>query len=267
MNNSVDCISKEQDLNSLKCRNSPLISVIIPTHNRYDYLINAISSVASQTYNNIELIIVNDGSTDSSYKVLKNNIDKLMSSLEKKLNNIKIIELEKSSKEKLGYPCGAVPRNEGIANATGEFIAFLDDDDIWLPDKLEIQMNEMLTKNYDFSATDSYIGSGFYDPNKHYKIYNAEHYKDALSKIFNINGSLPNVFDYNFVSIHNPIITSSVVISKELCNKIGKMELIRNGGAVINGKRDWQDWNYWRRALKYCNCLYINQPLLYYDTK
>ena len=227
-----------------------MISVIIPSYNRYQNLINAINSVKEQTYKNYEIIVVSDGSTDIRYK--------------KDIDNVQMIRLPKSSKETLGYPCGAVPRNKGLEIAKGEYICFLDDDDIWMPNKLEIQITEMKKNNMDISSTDGYIGKGFYDSNKKYKIYNKEHYWEGLKKIYNID-KFPNKFDLNFVKIHNIIITSSICFKKSLVDKIGYMKLIKNGGAKIKGKKEWQDWDYWKRMLKYSDCLYINKPLFYYD--
>ena len=230
-----------------------MISVIIPTHNRYNNLLNAIKSVKKQTYKDIEIIVVSDGSSDKRY--------------EKDIENVKMIRLNKSSKENLGYPCGAVPRNEGLKVSKGEYIAFLDDDDIWMPNKLEIQIDEMKKNNIKMSCTDGYIGNGYYDKNKKYKIYNKEHYWLALKKKFKLKDKFPNKFNLDFVKIHNPIITSSICFKKELINEIGYMKLIKNGGQIINGKKEWQDWDYWKRMLKYTECLYIDKPLVYYDLK
>lgn len=229
-----------------------MISVIIPTYNRYDNLLNAINSVKNQTYKDYEIIVISDGSTDKRY--------------EKDIDNVTMIRLTKSSREILGYPCGAVPRNEGLIKAHGEYIAFLDDDDIWMPNKLEIQIKEMIKNNMDISCTDGYIGKGFYDKNKNYKIYNKEYYFKQLTKKYNID-DFPKILDLKFIEIHNLIITSSICFKKELVYKIGYMKLIRNGGEIINGKKEWQDWEFWKRMLKNSNCLYIDIPLFYYDLK
>ena len=175
-----------------------MISVIIPTYNRYDNLLNAINSVKNQTFKDYEIIVVSDGSTDERYK--------------DDIENVTIIRLPKSSREVLGYPCGSIPRNEGLIKAHGEYIAFLDDDDIWMPNKLEIQIDEMKKNNIDMSYTDGYIGKGFYDKNKDNKIYNKEFYFNELKK-YNID-DFPKILDYNFIKIHNLIITSSICFKK-----------------------------------------------------
>lgn len=227
-----------------------MISVIIPSYNRYDNLINAINSVKNQTFKDYEIIVVSDGSTDKRY--------------ENDIENVFMIRLPKSSRQILGYPCGSVPRNEGLIKAKGKYIAFLDDDDIWMPNKLEIQINQMKKNNIDISCTDGYIGKGYYNENINYKIYNKEYYFKQLKKKYNIN-DFPKILNLKFIEIHNLIITSSICFKKELIYKVGYMKLIKNGGDIINNKKEWQDWEYWKRLLKYSNCLYIDIPLFYYD--
>lgn len=227
-----------------------MISVIIPSHNRYNNLLNAINSVKNQTYNNKEIIVVDDGSNDLRYK--------------NKIDDVIIINLPISSKKKLGYPCGAVPRNEGMKIAKGDYIAFLDDDDIWMPNKLEIQINEMIKKNIDVSSTDGYSGLGFYNPEKKYKIYNSG---EGLKKKFKLKNDFPDIFTYEFIKKNNPIITSSICFKKSLINKIGYMDLYKNGGQRIKGKKKFQDYEYWKRMLRHSDCLYIKKQLFYYDVK
>jgi glycosyltransferase involved in cell wall biosynthesis len=241
-----------------------LISVVIPTYNRFDYLVNAIESVIKQTYRPIQIIVVNDNSKHDRY---------YQYDFQEMLNNIKDIKLivhhcKISSKEKLGYSCGSVPRNIGISLSTGKYIAFLDDDDIWLPNKLSIQINQMILQNINFSCTDGYIGSGFYEPTIKYPIYNKEYYWETLKNKLNLEKTFPSKLDLDIIYKHNIIITSSVVLTKKLVDIIGEMENIPNGGKTINGKKDWQDWNYWRKCLKKEKyCLYLQAPLFYYDLK
>jgi glycosyltransferase involved in cell wall biosynthesis len=98
------------------------VSIVIPNYNYADYVSAAINSVLNQTYSNIEVIVVNNGSTDHSLEVLTKFGEKIV------LVN----------QENLGQ---AGARNSGLARATGDFIAFLDADDVWHPDKLEKQIN------------------------------------------------------------------------------------------------------------------------------
>jgi glycosyltransferase involved in cell wall biosynthesis len=101
-----------------------LVSVIIPTYNRKDWITKAIDSVLAQTYRNFEIIVVDDGSTDNTEAILQHYKDKIC-----------LI--------RQGNSGGAVARNTGIKAAKGEWIAFLDSDDEWLPEKLAIQMGHI----------------------------------------------------------------------------------------------------------------------------
>lgn len=105
----------------------PLVSIITPCHNGEKYLSDCIESVLAQTYNNWEMLIVDDGSTDSSSTIIKEYSDKTP--------RIKYFKTEKAS----GSP--ALPRNIGMDAAQGQYIAFLDCDDLWLPSKLERQLH------------------------------------------------------------------------------------------------------------------------------
>lgn len=103
-------------------KRSPFISVIIPTYNRARVIKEAIDSVLNQTVKNVELIVVDDGSTDHTEEVLKAFH-----------SDIRVL------KQKTKGVSAA--RNRGIAEASGEFIAFLDSDDLWLPGKLTAQVD------------------------------------------------------------------------------------------------------------------------------
>ncbi|OQX54719.1 MAG: hypothetical protein B5M53_05570 [Candidatus Cloacimonas sp. 4484_209] len=102
---------------------SPTVSVIIPTYNRAHLIRRAIQSVLNQTYQDFEIIIVDDGSTDDTEEVVKSF----------KNERIRYIRQEKNEG-------AAAARNTGIKMAKGEYIAFQDSDDEWLPEKLEKQM-------------------------------------------------------------------------------------------------------------------------------
>ena len=115
------------------------VSVITPTYNRPRWLLETIKSVLAQTYSDIEIIIVNDGSTDNTEQILEPYMDK-------------IVYIYKEN----GGQGSAV--NAGIAAATGEYIARVDDDDLFMPEKVELQV-EMFRKQpaLGLVATDCYI--------------------------------------------------------------------------------------------------------------
>jgi glycosyltransferase involved in cell wall biosynthesis len=116
----------------------PRVSVVIPTYRHQDTVIDTLKSVFLQTFNDFEVIVVNDGSPDETAKLLA----PLAASG-------RIRYLEQSNQGQ------AAARNQGLAEATGEFIAFLDDDDLWPADKLEWQVT-YLEKNPSIAA----VGGG-----------------------------------------------------------------------------------------------------------
>lgn len=105
---------------------NPIVSVIIPTYNRAHLIGRAIQSVLNQTYQDFEIIVVDDGSTDNTKEVVEN--------FRKENKRIRYIWYEKNKG-------GAVARNIGIRDAKGEYIAFLDSDDEWMPKKIEKQIS------------------------------------------------------------------------------------------------------------------------------
>ncbi|QAA83233.1 glycosyltransferase family 2 protein [Aequorivita sp. H23M31] len=114
----------------------PLVSIVTPVYNSEKFLEAALTSVQNQTYSNWELILIDDGSTDSSESIAR----------EFYLEDSRIIF------EKLPLNKGAaIARNRAIDLAKGDFIAFLDSDDFWAPDKLEIQLGFMQKKKCDVS--------------------------------------------------------------------------------------------------------------------
>lgn len=106
----------------------PLISVIIPAYNTEKYLIGSLESIFAQTYKTIEVICIDDGSTDNTPEILKSYGNKI-----KVITNIKQSGI-------------AYSRNRGIEAARGEFIAFMDADDIAKPERLQKQIELLLKK-------------------------------------------------------------------------------------------------------------------------
>ena len=228
----------------------PLVSVIIPSFNRIDFLIEAIRSVLEQTYNNLEIIVINDGSDEDGYLN------------HKYLDSIKQINLDKNQKKIHGYGPGSI-RNFGIDVANGEWLAFLDDDDIWFKNKIEVQINSILKSGDGFCSTDALIGKGRYSEHAQYKSFLNSFYYKKNKKLLYRNYFIskfkklkyPQKFTKEFLTTLNPIITSSVLINRDLVLK-------------LNGFRNLPyaaDYDLWRAALQFTDCLFLNEPLIYYD--
>ncbi|MFQ8707113.1 MAG: glycosyltransferase family 2 protein [Thomasclavelia sp.] len=117
---------------------SELISIITPTYNCANFIGETIDSVLAQTYSNWEMIIVDDCSTDNTEEIVNNysNSDK----------RIKYYKLDNNSG-------AAVSRTKAMELANGQYMAFLDSDDLWYPNKLEYQINYMKKNNYAFTCT------------------------------------------------------------------------------------------------------------------
>lgn len=104
----------------------PKISIIIPLYNKVDSIYRTITSVLKQTYSNLDIIVVDDGSTDGSDEVIKNISDQRIRYLLKNNGGV------------------SSARNFGVINATGEYIIFLDADDVFLPDAVEILFRSII---------------------------------------------------------------------------------------------------------------------------
>ncbi|WP_353845132.1 sugar transferase [Ruminococcus sp.] len=115
-----------------------LVSIIMPSYNTAQYIEKTIKSVLNQTYTNWELIIVDDCSTDNTDDVVKNYLSD---------KRIKYLKNEQNSG-------AAVSRNRALREAKGQWISFLDSDDLWMPEKLEKQICFMKENGYNFSYTD-----------------------------------------------------------------------------------------------------------------
>jgi glycosyltransferase involved in cell wall biosynthesis len=214
---------------------------------------NAIDSIKKQTYKNIEIIVVNDCSTQKEY--YEYNWEE---------NGICIIHLEENSKKKFGYnyACAGYVRKKGIEKASGKYIAFCDDDDIWFPNKLKLQINAMKKHGCKMSSTDGLIGKGVYDKNKRYKKYNAQHHYRTLQKIYRkkvskrLDNGFPDIWDLKFLKIHNCAITSSVVVEKKVLDQINVAKYRKRG----------QDYDCWLKVLEYTNSVYLEDVCFYYDS-
>jgi glycosyltransferase involved in cell wall biosynthesis len=215
---------------------SGLVSVIIPTYNRYEMLNHSIRSVLSNTYKNVEIIVINDCSTDQRY----------YSGELETYEKTTIIHLPVNMRVKHNVSAAqGMTRNYGLEKARGEWIAFLDDDDFYLETKIEKQLE--LMKQYNnilFSTTNMYM---------------INHKSISMDKFdFNITPSHDDyenkILNLEMVTKANHISNSSVIIHHSIVKKTGKQHIVPRE----------EDWDYWKRALQYTDCLYIGEPFVYF---
>ncbi len=138
-------------------KENPLVSVVIPTYKRPGMLGRAIDSVLNQTYDNIEIIVVDDNDEDSEYRKETEEF------MEKYTDVDKLVYMK--HKENKG---GGLARNTGIENSRGEYIAFLDDDDEFLPKKIELQVDAFLNSDVNNLGL-VYCGIEIRDENNNFK--------------------------------------------------------------------------------------------------
>lgn len=212
-----------------------LISVIIPTYNRYELLIHAIKSVLDQTYQNFEIIVINDASTDKRYYngILEN------------FPKTRVIHLDINQREKYNKTFAqGIVRQYGMDIANGEWIAFLDDDDFYLQNKFEMQIKEMKRTNSLFCTTNTYIV-------RHNKI-SEDKLDIKIGCVYYDAYNLPEILTFSHISESNFINCSTVIIHRSIIKKTGRFKIIVA-----------EDWDYWKRAIKYADCLYVSTPLTY----
>ncbi|WP_294095053.1 glycosyltransferase family 2 protein [uncultured Cetobacterium sp.] len=174
--------------------NEKLVSVIVPNYNCEKYIGETLGSILEQSYKNIEIIIIDDCSTDNSYSIALN--------YSKKYSNIIVEKLEKNS--------GAgIARNRGIELATGEYIAFLDSDDIWHKEKLKNQIRFMEKNNYAMSFT-SY-----------------EHINEE-GKRLGLEIRVPKKVSYNMMLWHDYLGCLTVVYNQRIHGKVYSEDIRKN---------------------------------------
>lgn len=211
---------------------SGLVSVIIPTYNRYHYLRRAVQSVLTQTYPFIEVIVIDDCSTAPEYANLEDDLDKLRSDTNENVQ-LKIMKLPVNMRVKHNSKsCQGLTRNEGIAQARGEWIAFLDDDDMWIDEnKLARQIQEMRKQNIFFSTTNMWNTDGTH-----------------------LRYCIPPIITKEHMQHGNHVCTSTVVIHKLLLDMAGLFKDV-----------PCEDYDCWKRVMEHSQCLYINYPSTYYE--
>ena len=170
---------------------NPLISVVITTYNRENLVVRALKSVLIQTFKDFEILVVDDGSTDNTHQAIQ----------EIQKEDKRVIYIYQENK---GWPSAL---NTGIFNAKSRYIAFLDSDDEWLPEKLEKQV-AFLENNKSFDGVTCY-GNIIVDDREKIKLgilKQSDHYGNQLKNF--INGDFPSI-------------PSSLLLKKEIFEKVG----------------------------------------------
>ena len=198
------------------------VSVVIPTHNASRYIVDALESVFSQTYQDFEIIVVDDASSDDTEEVLKSYADR-------------VVYIKQS------HAGSAVARNRGLLRSSGKYIAFLDADDLWLPSKLEKQVDlaeqhpEAVLVYTDFNRTESVsesLDSGL-----------------ARRKEREIGKEFRSMLRQNFLH------TSSVLIRRNALADAGLFD-----PQLINA----QDWDLWVRLADIGSFVFVDEILTHY---
>ncbi len=200
------------------------VSVIIPTWNRSNFLLDAITSVLNQSTPVLEVLVCDDGSTDSS---------------EQLVNSINDSRVRWIPGVHSGLP--AAPRNRGIEVAKGEWIAFLDSDDVWFKRKIEVQLNYANSNGALALSTNAIISN----------------VKNNLKEQFFDDTKSIERIKFSNLALANKIITSSVLIHKSLLDRIGSFSEEKSLRAI-------EDYDLWLRAATFTDFLYISEPLVQY---
>lgn len=201
-------------------RHAPLVSIVIPVHNAERHLAHALDSALRQTYRPIEIIAVDDGSTDRSPEILAQYVAR---------HGSQITHLRQSN---MG---AAAARNAALAAARGEYIAFLDADDLWAPNKLEVQIAVLEAR-----ADVHLIAS-------RWRVLQTEQEASVFDQPADLNGCLDRdaqgrveqPWIYNDLLLDCVVHTTTVVMRRKLLQEIGSFDTTLRRG---------QDYDYWLRA-------------------
>ena len=195
----------------MQMKNNPTVSVIIPTYNRAYLIDRAIQSVLNQSYQDFEMIIVDDGSTDDTKEVV--------TEFQEQDKRIRYIRHEKNKG-------GSAARNTGIKSAEGDYVAFLDDDDEWLPAKIEKQV----VKFQDSLDEVGVIYSGFF------------YVSDKTGKV--ISESVPTLRGNVYANLLSGcILGSPTPLIRKTC--------FQKAGLYDDRLPSCQDWDMWIRLSKH----------------
>lgn len=204
----------------------PLVSVLIPTYNRPEMLRLTLDSVLNQTFSDFEVIVVDDGTPSGENEGIC-----------KAFQKVQYFKIANS-----GGP--SKPRNYGIQKANGKYVAFLDDDDLWLPQKLEKQV-EVLENHPEFGLV--HTPCFVIDATGNQTVEIIGKHKNSDLKHGDVSLKMIGRFT---------LMTSSVLIRKDIFNEVGYF----NADMPQAG----EDTHFWTRCSFYTKFYYFEEPLVYY---
>ena len=196
---------------------SDLVSVVIPVYNAEKYLEETLASIFAQTYPHIEIVAVDDGSKDLSIQILEQYPDR-----------IHVVKQANAG--------AAVARNRGVQEAKGKWVAFLDADDLWTPDKIQRQLEAC--GSYAWSHSDSVLVGGVNDGRKD-SDFTEKHQGQILEQLI----------CSNFIG------TSTLMIQRQV---------FLDAGGFDEALRSIQDWELWIRIARQHPIGYVDAPLMKY---
>lgn len=246
--------------------NKKLVSIIITTYNGERFIARTLESVLNQTYKNLEVIVVDDASTDNTPKIVK----KFQKKAKERDIKLKLIRLRKNT----GGP--AIPRNIGIKNAKGEFIAILDHDDIFYPENISKKVEILeshpeinIVTGYQWTIDENgeiidYWSDGTLNWLCRKEIFKFNKFKKSQNFIDEIGFILRYIRHYGTKSIYT-IYEPMTLYSKHSAQfsnlfKVGSKEYIKRLNSIIEEAENWSDKRftkiladlYWRLGNFYC---------------
>ena len=192
---------------------NPKVSVIIPTYNDSKSLIRAIESVISQSFKDLEIIIIDDGSTDNTKEIVKDLIDK-------------DTRIKYFYQENIGHP--SVPRNFGMEKVTGEYIALLDSDDEWIDTEKIKQQVEFLDTNKEYVLVGTGVVNVEYNGKEINRYLMPETDKKIRQKILRINSFINSSVLFRTSAFETVGSSSSILEDYDLWMKLGNIGKFNN---------------------------------------
>lgn len=229
---------------------NPKVSVVIPSYNTADYIVAAIESVFDQSYSDYEIIVIDDGSTDNLKEVLEPYMDRIRYHYQ----------------ENKGL---AGARNTGMRLANGEYITYLDADDIWLEDNLQIKCN-LLDSHPDVDAISSdfcvFNNNGIMHERGITKSFpffrrTQQTFADIFSTVETITTPKGNTVRFYYGNIFDKLIFGNFILPTSVVYRKSSGE---RTGEYREELRNQEDYEYWLRYTQHCSFGYVDEVLAKY---